>query len=183
MESTVFVIGLALGAAMLLSVCFVFIRHQRFGVGGGFLCGFGVILVGMSVWQNIDVTVDATGFQAELQRLRSEVREARQTAETTRESTLEVAETVQSLQRNLEVRTVQEQLSKAGIYDGAVDGSLGPATKQALVQFQRQQQIEPTGEVNERTLQALRVTPTPTLRIRPELRQPILRLENNGTSQ
>lgn len=175
MDNPAFLVGMALGALMLLSVCFVYIRHQKFGIGGSFLCGFGVILVGMSVWQNINVSVDGSGFQAELRQLRAEVREAKQTAETTRESTLQVAESVQSLQRNLEIRTVQERLIKAGIYDGVADGVMGPQTKAAIQRFQRDNRIQPTGEINTETLRALEVNPTPTLEIRPELRQPVTR--------
>ena len=45
-----------------------------------------------------------------------------------------------------DVRTLQQNLKKLGYYkDGSVDGSFGPITKKAVLQFQKAAKISLTG--------------------------------------
>jgi hypothetical protein len=53
------------------------------------------------------------------------------------------------------VRRVQEQLQARGMDPGPVDGIWGPRTQEAVQQFQREQGLETTGQLNARTLAAL----------------------------
>ena len=46
------------------------------------------------------------------------------------------------------VSQVQEALARAGYYHGAVDGSVGPATRNALRQYQRSHGLDVTGRVD-----------------------------------
>ena len=53
------------------------------------------------------------------------------------------------------VANVQSALQQAGYYQGEVDGVLGPQTRAALAEYQSAQGLEPTGAVDEPTLETL----------------------------
>jgi hypothetical protein len=55
------------------------------------------------------------------------------------------------------VRQVQERLQAVGFKPGAVDGTLGPQTREALRWFQNTKGLISTGEIDEKTLDALGV--------------------------
>jgi hypothetical protein len=55
------------------------------------------------------------------------------------------------------IRTVQERLEAASFSVGAIDGVLGPQTREALRWFQNTNGLRPTGEPDEATLDALGV--------------------------
>ena len=54
------------------------------------------------------------------------------------------------------VSQVQSALAREGYYDGPVDGSLGPATRNALRRYQRDHGLEVTGGINRAVIEALR---------------------------
>lgn len=54
------------------------------------------------------------------------------------------------------VTGVQTRLRNLGYYSGAVDGDLGPRTKQAIKQFQRDFQLQTSGETDSPTLDRLK---------------------------
>ena len=53
------------------------------------------------------------------------------------------------------VANVQSALQQQGFYQGEVDGVLGPQTRAALAEYQSAQGLEPTGAVDEPTLETL----------------------------
>ena len=53
------------------------------------------------------------------------------------------------------VANVQSALQEQGYYQGEIDGVLGPQTRAALAEYQSAQGLEPTGAVDEPTLQTL----------------------------
>ena len=53
------------------------------------------------------------------------------------------------------VANVQAALQQQGFYQGEVDGILGPQTRAALAEYQSAQGLEPTGAVDEPTLETL----------------------------
>jgi len=53
------------------------------------------------------------------------------------------------------VANVQAALQEQGYYQGEVDGVLGPQTRAALAEYQSAQGLEPTGTVDEPTLETL----------------------------
>ena len=53
------------------------------------------------------------------------------------------------------VANVQSALQEQGFYQGDIDGVLGPQTRAALAEYQSQQGLEPTGLVDEPTLETL----------------------------
>jgi hypothetical protein len=56
-----------------------------------------------------------------------------------------------------QVSNVQSALARAGYYDGAIDGTLGPATRKALRRFQRDRGLDATGTINRAVIEALRL--------------------------
>jgi hypothetical protein len=55
------------------------------------------------------------------------------------------------------VTQVQQALARAGYYHGAIDGSVGPATRNAVRRFQRARGLEATGEIDRPVIEALRL--------------------------
>ena len=60
------------------------------------------------------------------------------------------------------VRSVQQSLESKGVNPGPVDGVWGPRTHQALREFQEQQNLEASGQLDARTLTALGVGDQPS---------------------
>jgi len=54
-----------------------------------------------------------------------------------------------------QVKQAQQALQSQGLYQGKVDGVLGPETKQALKEFQQKNGLKQTGSLDQRTLAAL----------------------------
>ena len=50
---------------------------------------------------------------------------------------------------------IQTALKNAGLYDGAIDGKIGPASKRAIEEFQRSHNLKADGKVGPRTWAAL----------------------------
>jgi peptidoglycan hydrolase-like protein with peptidoglycan-binding domain len=59
-----------------------------------------------------------------------------------------------------QVRHVQQRLNDLGYRAGAVDGVLGPRTESALRRFQKASNLDPTGQLDTKTLAALDREPT-----------------------
>lgn len=55
------------------------------------------------------------------------------------------------------VMEVQQALNDQGYHSGNVDGLMGPETREAVVNFQEEQGLDASGELNEETLSALDV--------------------------
>ncbi|NLE64920.1 MAG: peptidoglycan-binding protein [Elusimicrobia bacterium] len=51
----------------------------------------------------------------------------------------------------VEVKTVQKALKNAGFYEGAIDGKIGPRTKNAIAAFQKQHGLTADGIVGKKT--------------------------------
>jgi hypothetical protein len=65
------------------------------------------------------------------------------------------------------VREVQMKLNQKGFDVGTPDGVMGPQTKEALLQFQRQQGLAASGEIDNETMAALDIGPSTTGQGRP----------------
>jgi len=55
------------------------------------------------------------------------------------------------------IRSAQLQLKRDGYYQGEADGTIGPETRHALRQYQQDQDLRATGELNRQTLHSLGV--------------------------
>lgn len=58
------------------------------------------------------------------------------------------------------VKKVQQALKDKGVYSGAVDGKMGPQTRDAIQAFQKQNNLTPTADksLDDQTLRALGVS-------------------------
>ena len=52
-------------------------------------------------------------------------------------------------------KQIQKALKKAGFYQGAIDGKIGPKTKAAIIKFQKSKGLKTDGIVGKRTLAKL----------------------------
>ena len=50
---------------------------------------------------------------------------------------------------------IQQELYRAGYYDGDIDGIIGPGTRRAITEFQRDNSLRPTGLIDTELLEAL----------------------------
>lgn len=55
------IVGMVAGSGMILVACIVYLRTHQFGYGGTVLTGFGTILLGFSVWKNVDFSAGKDG--------------------------------------------------------------------------------------------------------------------------
>ena len=53
------------------------------------------------------------------------------------------------------VANIQSALQQQGFYQGEIDGIFGPQTRAALAEYQQQQGLEPTGAIDEPTIESL----------------------------
>jgi hypothetical protein len=56
-----------------------------------------------------------------------------------------------------EIRQVQQKLTEMGFHAGEVDGQWGPQTQSAIKNFQQQKGLEPTGQLDKKTMDELGV--------------------------
>jgi hypothetical protein len=156
MANRVFSVALIVGTLMLITVCWVYIQHQTFGLGGIVLVVCAIVLIGMSVWRNIDVSVSAQGFQAKLEQVENKVRAVEEQAAHVEEKASAAYTAVRRLKQSLRVRDAQTMLSKQG-FKVVADGIFGPQTVQAVKQFQLANGLAEAGELDEATMKALGV--------------------------
>ncbi|MEW8627047.1 MAG: hypothetical protein AB2551_14940 [Candidatus Thiodiazotropha sp.] len=91
--------GIIFGSLLLGSVIFVYVRHREFGVGGSILTPFGVMLLGLSVWKTVDISVTADGgleakfrsIEAKAERAATDARQAAKSAIDAANSSLKAA--------------------------------------------------------------------------------------------
>ena len=65
------------------------------------------------------------------------------------------------------ITDIQRELSRRGLYDGPVDGMLGPKTDSAIRDFETSAKLKPSGEPNEDLLRAITRAP-----VKPEAAAP-----------
>lgn len=167
MQNPAYAVALILGGIMLLSVCYVYVRHQVLQAGGMAMSGFAVLLVGMSVWKSIDISVNEQGFSARLEQAIAAANEARAEAAQAREIGVQSREAAVALGNTLQVMQTQDALRTLGLYRGPLDGELSAATKQSLLQFQQSRNLPGTATLDERTVRALQLAPVTPL-VRPD---------------
>jgi hypothetical protein len=62
-------VGLALGAILLVIVSLTYYKQKRFGLGGALLSFFGVVLLGLSIWSEVEFSFGRIKFHAMRERL------------------------------------------------------------------------------------------------------------------
>ena len=67
------------------------------------------------------------------------------------------ADTNQPYATDSRVSEVQSALARAGYYDGKIDGQLGPGTRRALRNYQRDHNLGVTGHIDQALIEALRL--------------------------
>ncbi len=75
MEQWVYVVGLVLGTFAIVAACGVWVRKQLFGAGGTVLSLVGLILVGLSVWKSVEISVTEGTVSVRLERLEQDLAE------------------------------------------------------------------------------------------------------------
>ncbi|MCH9647132.1 MAG: hypothetical protein K0U98_02770 [Deltaproteobacteria bacterium] len=96
MESVVYAVGLAMGSVMLGSVCYVWVRKQQLGMGGGFLGAMGVVLLGLSVWTGVSVEVSKSGIKADFERLQGRLDEVTEASQVVSEQVQNIAQSTEA---------------------------------------------------------------------------------------
>jgi len=108
-----FVAGLVLGCLIIVSVCWVWVRRQVLGMGGGLLSFFGVVLVGLSVWSSASVEVSADGFRAEFEQLEKQVESVALRSQKISDEVRVVADANMAMSREIKVAAENIDVNKA----------------------------------------------------------------------
>ncbi len=159
MENPVYIVALVLGAIMLLSVCFVYVKHQVLQLGGICLSGFAVMLVGMSVWKSIDVSVDVNGIKAKLDRAIDIAEKAKSQVAQVKEISLNNSKASLALMDTVTIFKAQAALQNTGYYKGGIDGHIGVATQKSILSFQETKKLPKTGVLDLKTISELNIEP------------------------
>jgi len=61
--------------------------------------------------------------------------------------------------RQSSVRSIQSQLRRLGFYNGSVDGVWGSSTQSSVEQFQQNRGLQPNGQLNPATIEAMGLAP------------------------
>lgn len=97
--------GLVVGLLMLLGVCYVYVARSAFGLGGVVLSVFGVVLMGLSIWKTVEITISANGdITAKFARLERQVNDLRTTTNQVRTNVEHLRTAVASTKQNLETK-------------------------------------------------------------------------------
>lgn len=68
------IFGIVFGSLMLSSVIYVYIKHKTFGLGGSILTVFGVMLLSLSIWKTVEISVTPKGgIEAKFKALSSRI--------------------------------------------------------------------------------------------------------------
>lgn len=62
-------VGIAMGTILLIIVCMTYYRQKRFGLGGTLLSFFGVVLLGLSIWSEVEFSFGRMKFHAMRERI------------------------------------------------------------------------------------------------------------------
>lgn len=103
--------GLVFGSIMLSAVCWVYVKHQHFGTGGSVLTIFGVVLLGLSVWKTVELSISPEGIDARFSKIEEKIgaveRNVKQVESTNQEVRQKVNEVTQ-LVEHLEMRVIRQ---------------------------------------------------------------------------
>ena len=122
-------LGLIFGSVMLGVTCIVYYKRQIFSLGGSVLTVFGVVLLGLSIWKTVDVSISPTGgieakFSAVERRIIDQVQKTGQVIEDRVEKTGKAVETkvsallsIDRLRNNF--RNARNRLRDSGVADFA----------------------------------------------------------------
>ena len=69
MENWTYIVGIIIGVIVLLSVVYVWITKQVVGMCGGFLSIIGVVLIGLSLWTSVEISITKEGFKTQLTKM------------------------------------------------------------------------------------------------------------------
>lgn len=96
------ILGMVLGSGLIIVSGIVYFRYQKFGAGGSVMTVFGMLLVTLSIWQYVNISITPKGgIKAELTKMRKDIKEGFQKQETLIEEVAQVAHTLDLLQVTL----------------------------------------------------------------------------------
>lgn len=125
---TALILGLVFGSLMLCSLLFVYIKHKAFGLGGAVLTVFGVMLLGLSIWKTIEISVTPKGeIEAKFEALEKRVEDVREIANSTTAKVEEIDKAQNLVIR--EITNVQSSMYKIEDHIKYLEVPGGPAAE------------------------------------------------------
>ena len=172
MEAYAYIVAMVLGVMMWLAVMYVYVRHQAIPFNGLALSFFAFLLVSMSVYSSVSISIDADGLKADLakaletaEQAQSQAAVAREAAAVLESENSKMAQATERLQESFQTLTVQSELKSKGYYGGPLDGSLNAQTKTALRDYQARHNLSTTSTITAETLSTLQVAPVQRLKL------------------
>lgn len=102
-----------------------------------------------------EVTSDGVDNNAMTENQQNQQNQTANNLQTTAPATLPAAADIASTIKKPSIEQIQQALKNAGIYQGTVDGKMGPRTKKAIQEFQRQNSLAVDGRVGPKTWQKM----------------------------
>jgi len=173
MDDITKIVTLSLGALIIGTLCFVFFRDKKLHLSGIAFSVIGFILVGLPYWKTIEFSINSDGIntkveqalkiasEAEAKAIKTEAKVKVAEAELLKTQTL-VQQTVNAslaIKNTVETIRAQEKLRSKRLYAGEIDGRFSNKTRSSLIKFQASAGLPKTGELDTKTLDALKIKP------------------------
>ena len=138
--------GIALGALLIVSVAWVWLQKQIFGMNGAGIGLIGVVLVGLTLWSSVSVSYSDEGFAFELTRLQeridqaeTELQQATEQLTAVRSTNADLSERLSELSavtvsQNTRFAVLANQLQREGIQ---LDPGVLQQTQRDITQIER----------------------------------------------
>jgi hypothetical protein len=122
LTTIVVIVGMVLGALVILSICWVWIRKQEiaFPALGGVLIG--ALLVTASVWAHVEIQISEKGIGVQLDALQKEITEVRLANQELTQTTLQLTDATRENATVLRDLSRSPALRGPGAFDAAAAG-------------------------------------------------------------
>jgi hypothetical protein len=101
MEKWAYIAGIVIGSAACISVCFVYVRKQIVGLGGGFLLTLGFALIGLSLWTTVSIAWTEKGWEVTFKTIKERIDAVAEASLTVSQEADTLAETVENNKQQL----------------------------------------------------------------------------------
>ncbi len=166
MDNYVYIVAILMGSAMLLSVSFVYLKHHILQLNGVAFSEFAVLLLGMPIWKNTNISFNENGFTAKVEKAvemasqaEQNTKVAKQEAAKLRSESINAVNATLALKNSFEAYRTQDALRTFGAYAGALDGQFGSKTTDSLIKFQENKGLPKSGVLDAATARELRIKP------------------------
>jgi hypothetical protein len=116
-QTVAFSVGMLFGAVMVITACLVYWKHRQFGLAGIVLSTLGTILIGLSIWKGMDVSINKEGLKLKFTELEQQVSSTDIQVQRLSNGQADVAKQSAELQKHIVETTVAPPTTRSGAHD------------------------------------------------------------------